>query len=143
MQLEIKSLEQIDKAAKKFLHFFTANIRHPSVKIFAFYGEMGAGKTTFIKALCKAAGVVDIVNSPSFSIINEYKNKTGGQVYHLDFFRIKSIEEAFDVGYEDYFYSDNYCFIEWPEKIEPLLPENTVKISIIVNTDNTRLLRLV
>ena len=91
---------------------------------------MGAGKTTFIKILCKNLGAVDIIQSPSFSIINEYKTRQGESVFHFDFYRIKKLEEAFDIGYEDYFYSGAYCFIEWPEPIEGLLPEDTVRVHI-------------
>jgi tRNA threonylcarbamoyladenosine biosynthesis protein TsaE len=108
---------------------------YPSARIFAFYGKMGVGKTTFIKVLCQFLGAVDIVQSPSFSIINEYKTKTRESVFHFDFYRIRKIEEAFDVGYEDYFYSGSWCFIEWPELIEELLPEGTVKVSITGETE--------
>ena len=101
-----------------------------SSRVFAFYGNMGTGKTTFIKAICHELGVTDIVQSPTFSIINEYKTKTGEPIYHFDFYRIKSIAEVFDIGYEDYLYSGNYCFMEWPELIEPLLPEDTVRVRI-------------
>jgi tRNA threonylcarbamoyladenosine biosynthesis protein TsaE len=103
---------------------------NPSGRVFAFYGQMGAGKTTFIKAICSELGVSDIVQSPTFSIINEYKTKAGELVFHFDFYRIRSIIEVFDIGYEDYLYSGNYCFIEWPELVESLLPENTVRIYI-------------
>jgi tRNA threonylcarbamoyladenosine biosynthesis protein TsaE len=103
---------------------------YPLSRVFAFYGKMGAGKTTFIKVLCQHLGAVDIVQSPSFAIINEYKTRTEESIFHFDFYRIRKIEEAFDIGYEDYFYSGSWCFIEWPELIEELLPEGTVKISI-------------
>ncbi len=106
---------------------------HPDARIFAFYGEMGAGKTTFIKALCKALGVYDMVNSPSFALINQYQTETDEPVFHFDFYRIKKIGEVLDIGYEDYFYSGSYCLIEWPEKIEHLLPEGTVKVSIVID----------
>ncbi|WDF55351.1 tRNA (adenosine(37)-N6)-threonylcarbamoyltransferase complex ATPase subunit type 1 TsaE [Mucilaginibacter sp. KACC 22063] len=98
-------------------------------RIFLFFGEMGAGKTTTIKALCAALGVEEAVTSPTFSIVNEYRGK-GNTVYHFDFYRLKSQSEAFDMGYEEYFYSDAYCFIEWPEKIADLLPEHFLKVSI-------------
>jgi tRNA threonylcarbamoyladenosine biosynthesis protein TsaE len=104
--------------------------------IVAFYGPMGAGKTTFIKAFCKHLGVTDEVNSPTFSLVNEYANAAGDVVYHFDFYRIKHISEAYDIGYENYFYSGYPCLIEWPEKIEQLLPEKHVKV-FIEATDNS------
>jgi tRNA threonylcarbamoyladenosine biosynthesis protein TsaE len=110
---------------------------YPDSRVFAFYGQMGAGKTTFIKVICHCLGAVDIVQSPSFSIINEYLTQQGESVFHFDFYRLKKIEEAFDIGYEDYFYSGSYCFIEWPELIEELLPEDTVKVSISGDSERT------
>jgi tRNA threonylcarbamoyladenosine biosynthesis protein TsaE len=110
--------------AKKLLMIFKDK------KMFAFSGKMGAGKTTFIKHLCKQLGAGDIAVSPSFSIVNEYTTKDGNTLYHFDFYRIKDIKEVFDIGYEEYFYSGNYCFIEWPEKIKELLPDNCVYIRI-------------
>ncbi len=101
-------------------------------KVIAFYGEMGAGKTTFIKALCAALGVKDATSSPTFSIINEYRSSSGEALYHFDFYRIKDTAEAFDMGYEDYFYSGRLCLIEWPEKIEALLPPGTLKVRLEV-----------
>jgi len=121
---EIKSLSEINHIAARFIQ------AHPADRIFAFYGEMGAGKTTFIKALCEEMQVLDYVTSPTFALINEYKTKDDNTIFHFDFYRIKSINEAFDFGYEDYFYSGDYCFIEWPELIEPLLPSIAVKVSI-------------
>ena len=99
-------------------------------KVFAFYGEMGAGKTTLIKALCQYMQVENVVNSPTFAIVNEYFSNEYKTIYHFDFYRIDTPEEAFDMGYEEYFYSGYYCFIEWPEKIEPLLPDNVFSIKI-------------
>ncbi len=104
-------------------------------RVFAFYGEMGAGKTTLIKALCQELGVTDNVSSPTFALVNVY-NGEPGEVYHFDVYRMKTIEELFDIGYEDYFFSGNYCFIEWPEKIEALLPEDAVKVMIRVSEDD-------
>ena len=104
----------------------------------AFYGSMGAGKTTFIKAICDVLGVTDTVNSPTFAIVNEYLAANGESVYHFDFYRIKKIEEAYDFGYEDYFYSGNLCLIEWPELIEELLPEETVRVKIEETTNGAR-----
>jgi len=121
---EINSLREINNIARKFLE------AHPADRIFAFYGKMGAGKTTFIKALCENLHVVDYVTSPTFALINEYETSTGHSIYHFDFYRIKNITEVFDFGYEDYFFSDEYCFIEWPELIEQLLPPNAIKVYI-------------
>lgn len=100
----------------------------PNQRVFAFFGPMGVGKTTFIQAICRVLGATDQASSPTFSIVNHYMTSTGDSLYHLDFYRIKSMEEAFDLGYEDYFYSGNYCFIEWPEKIETLLPDDCLAI---------------
>src|SRR5574344_422089 len=135
MEIKINSLDDIEGAAKQFL------AQMGESKIFAFYGGMGAGKTTFIKALCQQMGVTDVVNSPSFAIINEYTlPQTGGSIYHFDVYRIKKISEVYDIGYEDYFFSGNLNFIEWPELIEDLLPEDTVRLQIDVLPDHTRLL---
>ncbi len=117
-------LENINAAAAEFLRELGDK------RIVAFYGSMGAGKTTFIKAICDVLGVTDTVNSPTFAIVNEYLAANGESVYHFDFYRIKKIEEAYDFGYEDYFYSGNLCLIEWPELIEELLPEDTVRVKI-------------
>jgi tRNA threonylcarbamoyladenosine biosynthesis protein TsaE len=118
----IDSIDLLPSAAKQLLEQF------PSSRIFAFHGNLGAGKTTFIKALCKQLGVKDAMSSPSFSIINEYETGTGDLVYHFDLYRLKSAEEAFDTGMEDYLYCDNYCFIEWPERAEEILPPETVHV---------------
>lgn len=134
--IEIKKLEELQKAAKLFIETYKDK------KVFAFYGAMGVGKTTFIKALCEELEVVDIVNSPSFAIVYEYKTQGQGVIYHFDFYRIKNIEEAFDFGYEDYFYSDNYCFIEWPEKIDSLLPENCAKVYLEEQPDGSRTIKV-
>jgi tRNA threonylcarbamoyladenosine biosynthesis protein TsaE len=106
-------------------------------RIFLFYGDMGAGKTTLIKALCECLGTDEPVTSPTFSIVNEYIGK-GNRIYHFDFYRLKDQSEAFDMGYEEYFYSDAYCFIEWPEKIPGLLPEHYIRIQIKVIDNNSR-----
>jgi tRNA threonylcarbamoyladenosine biosynthesis protein TsaE len=100
------------------------------IKVFAFYGKMGAGKTTLIKSFCEALNVIDDVNSPTFSIINEYFTDKEESIFHFDFYRIKKIEEVFDIGYEEYIYSDKYCFLEWPELIKDLLPQEYVHIGI-------------
>lgn len=114
---------------------------YPDQRIFAFYGSMGAGKTTLIKAFCKVLDVQDITSSPSFAIVNNYRSLSGVNVYHFDFYRIKNIEEVLDIGYEDYFYCGDYCFIEWPEKILQLLPGNSVNIKITVSeADDSRII---
>ncbi len=134
MYIEINDLSEIHQAARQFL----AEIDNQNV--FAFYGDMGAGKTTFIKAVCEELGVQEPVTSPTFAIINEYRDKKGKSVYHFDFYRIKKLEEVFDFGYEDYFYSGNLCFIEWPELVESLLPENVVRLSLRQTENGARIL---
>lgn len=125
MEIKIQSLDQIHEAAREFIAAMGDNT------VFAFYGKMGAGKTTFIKAICEELGVSDVITSPTFAIVNEYRSDEGGElIYHFDFYRIKKLEEAYDMGYEDYFYSGALCFIEWPELIEELLPESTAKVTI-------------
>ena len=111
--------------------------------VIAFYGSMGAGKTTLIKDLCHRMGVTDEVNSPTFAIVNEYVTEEGESVYHFDFYRIKKLEEAYDIGYENYFYSGNLCLIEWPELIEPLLPERYLRVDIRLGaTDDERIINV-
>ena len=127
--IEIPSLEKIQTAAREFVSCIGEN------RIFSFTGKMGAGKTTFIKAICEELGVTEIVNSPTFSIINEYTTSDGKTIYHFDFYRISSINEAKDIGVEDYFYSENICFLEWAENIASLLPDSIINI-IIKETDN-------
>ena len=129
---KVTSLHSLKKVAKKLISEF------PDQRIFAFYGKMGAGKTTFIQDICRYLGTTDNITSPTFALINEYKTPENTSIFHFDFYRIKDLEEAFDLGYEDYFYSGNYCFIEWPEKIESLLPENVVEVKIEVDEDESR-----
>ena len=134
MEIKINSIEDLPKAA----HDFIANMGDNTV--FAFYGEMGAGKTTFIKAVCDALGVEDEVNSPTFAIVNEYRSATAELIYHFDCMRIKEIDEALDFGFEDYMECGALCFIEWPEKVEELLPGDVVKVKINVTEDGSRTL---
>ncbi len=131
---EISSLGVINKVAEKFIE------AHPADRLFAFYGKMGSGKTTFIKALCERFQVVDYVTSPTFALINVYETKQAQEIFHFDFYRIKSMDELFDLGYEEYFFSDKYCFIEWPELIEPLLPSNTVRVTITETESGSRII---
>ncbi len=133
MEIKIDSLDNIKEAAKQFVAAIDQNT------VFAFYGKMGAGKTTFTKAVCEELGVTDTVASPTFAIVNEYRSDTTGElIYHFDFYRIKKLDEVYDMGYEDYFYSGALCFIEWPELIEELLPEDAVKVNIVENEDGSR-----
>jgi tRNA threonylcarbamoyladenosine biosynthesis protein TsaE len=119
-------------------HFLKETAGH---RIFAFYGQMGSGKTTLIKALCREMGVIDTVTSPSFTLVNEYKRPGDVPVFHFDFYRIKKISEVLDFGIEEYFDSASPCFMEWPEMIEPLLPPETLKVSISVMNDGSRVIR--
>ena len=141
MEIKIQDLAHINEAAKAFVE----NIGDHTV--FAFYGKMGAGKTTFIKAVCEELGVEDVITSPTFAIINEYSignhkvqnSKLKVQsIFHFDFYRIKKLEEVYDMGYEDYFYSGALCFIEWPELIEEILPNDAVRVSIVEQDDGSR-----
>ena len=135
MTITIKSIESIADSAREFI------AQMGDRKVFAFYGAMGAGKTTFVKALCEAMGVTDTVNSPTFAIVNEYDTPSGHPIYHFDFYRIKRLAEVYDMGYEDYFYGRGLCFIEWPELVEELLPEETVKVTIEEQADGIRVVR--
>ena len=133
MRLTIDNIDNIRQAAREFVN----NIGDSHV--IAFYGKMGAGKTTFIKAICEELGVEDVITSPTFAIVNEY-TAANGPIYHFDFYRIKKLEEVYDMGYEDYFYNGGLCLIEWPELIEQLLPEDAVKVSISEQPDGSRLI---
>lgn len=137
MEIRIDSLENIREAARQFVGSMGEST------VFAFYGKMGAGKTTFIKAVCEELGVEDVITSPTFAIVNEYRSDTGGElIYHFDFYRIKKLEEVYDMGYEDYFYSGALCLIEWPELIEELLPGDAKKVCVTEREDGSRVVTL-
>ena len=135
MEITIKSLDEIQQAADDFVAAMGDNT------VFALYGPMGVGKTTFTKAVCERLGVKDNITSPTFAIVNEYRSTADELIYHFDFYRIKKLEEVYDMGYEDYFYSGAICFIEWPELIEELLPLDAVKVTLSENSDGTRSVR--
>lgn len=137
MRINVHEIHELDGAAKKIISFAG------DYKVWLFSGELGAGKTTLIKDICKNFGVEDIVNSPTFSLVNEYLDKGGSKYYHLDFYRIRNEEEAFDIGAEEYLYSGNYCFVEWPSKIPSLLPAKRLSISIQVEENGSRSLNVV
>ena len=130
------SIDNIHDAAKTFVENMGDG------KVFAFYGKMGAGKTTFVKAVCECLGVEDVITSPTFAIVNEYTSATTGDaIYHFDFYRIKKLEEVYDMGYEDYFYGGSLCFLEWPELIEDLLPEDATKVTIEETENGARVVK--
>ena len=144
MTVKIQNIETIREAAREYIN------NMGEARVFAFYGKMGAGKTTFVKAICEELGVEDVITSPTFAIINEYTitqhpspithhPSPNTRVYHFDFYRIKKLEEVYDMGYEDYFYSGALCFIEWPELIEEILPDDAVRVSITEQEDGSRL----
>ena len=138
ISIVIKDIDHIREAAREFIEHIGER------RVFAFYGKMGAGKTTFVKAICEELGVDDVITSPTFAIINEYSLTshllplTSDSIYHFDFYRIKKLEEVYDMGYEDYFYSGALCFIEWPELIEDILPDDAVRVSIAEQEDGSR-----
>ena len=144
MEIRIENLDNIRAAAREFIQHMG------EARVFAFYGKMGAGKTTFVKAICEELGVEDVITSPTFAIINEYSIDNHDvqrstfnvqRIYHFDFYRIKKLEEVYDMGYEDYFYSGALCFIEWPELIEEILPDDAVRVNIIEQQDGSRLVK--
>ena len=135
--IQIQSEADLPQAARSFIAAMQDRT------IFAFYGKMGVGKTTFIKALCEEMGIVDVVNSPTFAIVNEYHTAAADKhIFHFDFYRIKRLEEVYDMGYEDYLYSGDVCLLEWPELIEQLLPEDTVRVNLTENADGSRTLTM-
>ncbi len=134
MKIIIKNKRYLPSAARKLLEYAGES------RIFAFYGSLGAGKTTIIKAVCKLLGASDIPGSPSFTLVNEYRTQSGESLYHIDFYRIKNIREVFDLGIEEYLYGRCYCFMEWPEMAEEVLPEKTVKVLITVGKNEERII---
>lgn len=136
MEIQIKNIDGLQFAASQFVDNIGSN------RVFAFYGKMGAGKTTFIKAVCQVLGVHDVVTSPTFAIVNEYTSGQGDPIYHFDFYRVKNLVEVYDIGYEEYFYSGCLCLMEWPELIAEILPEDTVRVDIKVNDDDTRIITI-
>lgn len=132
MEIKIENIDHIREAAREFIQHIGDH------RVFAFYGKMGAGKTTFVKAICEELGVDDVITSPTFAIVNEYSLPSQEALYHFDFYRIKKLEEVYDMGYEDYFYSGNLCLIEWPELIEELLPEDALRVTIEEQPDGSR-----
>ena len=124
MKITIQNIDELPSVAKKLLSEF------PEERFYAFFGSMGVGKTTLIKEICSQIGVFQNVCSPTFAIVNEYSDGNGDPVYHFDFYRLKNLAEAYDIGYEEYFYSGCWCFTEWTEKIEPLLPDHYLRIDI-------------
>jgi len=136
MNILIKDKRHLSAAAKQLLRY------SGDKKIFAFYGSMGAGKTTIIKAICENLGAVDIVSSPTFTLVNEYRTSTGETLFHIDLYRIKKQEEVYDFGIEEYLTGESYCFMEWPELIEELLPPETLIIRISVDNNEQRILSL-
>ena len=140
MTIRINDIDQIRAAARAFIE------NMGEARVFAFYGKMGAGKTTFVKAICEELGVNDVITSPTFAIVNEYTPSSpllppSSKIYHFDFYRIKKLEEVYDMGYEDYFYSGALCFIEWPELIEDILPDDAMRVSITEQPDGSRLVK--
>jgi tRNA threonylcarbamoyladenosine biosynthesis protein TsaE len=134
MKIIIRNKKHLTAAAEKFLKHFGEN------RLFAFYGAMGAGKTTIIKAICKVLGAIDIVSSPTFTLVNEYRTSKGETLYHIDFYRIKKQVEVFDFGIEEYLTGESYCFMEWPELVEEILPEETITVRISVDENEVRTL---
>jgi tRNA threonylcarbamoyladenosine biosynthesis protein TsaE len=136
MNIIIKDKKHLHSATRELLKHYGKN------KIFAFYGGMGAGKTTIIKAICEELGAADIISSPTFTLVNEYITLSGDTIYHIDFYRIKKQEEVFDIGIEEYLTGDSWCFMEWPELIEEILPDETIRVRITVDDNEQRILSI-
>jgi len=136
MEIVIKDKKHLHTSARELLKL------NDGKKIFAFYGGMGAGKTTIIKAICEELGAIDIISSPTFTLVNEYKTEKGETIYHIDFYRIKKQEEVFDFGVEEYLTGDSWCFMEWPGLVEEILPPETVKVCITVDDNEQRILSI-
>lgn len=136
MTIEVTDKKHLDSAARKLIK------NSGEKRIFAFYGAMGSGKTTFIKAICNVLGAADIVSSPTFTLVNEYRTTEGESIYHIDFYRIKKQEEVLDFGIEEYLTGESWCFMEWPELVENILPEDMVKVRITVGADDRRILTI-
>ena len=136
MKIVIQHKKDIPAAASKLLKYSAGS------RIFAFYGSMGAGKTTIIKAICKLLGATDLISSPTFTIINEYRRKSESALYHIDLYRIKKAMEVYDIGIEEYLSGTSYCFIEWPELVEDMLPEGSIRVDITVGDNEQRILRV-
>jgi tRNA threonylcarbamoyladenosine biosynthesis protein TsaE len=136
MEIIIKDKKHLHSAVKKLMDYCRGS------KIFAFYGPMGSGKTTIIKTICETMDAEDIISSPTFTLVNEYRTKKGESLYHIDFYRIRKTEEVFDFGIEEYLYSNSYCFMEWPELVENILPPETIRIQIRVGDNESRILSL-
>jgi tRNA threonylcarbamoyladenosine biosynthesis protein TsaE len=134
VKIVIKTKKELRSSVKKLLD------QTKGKKIYAFYGAMGAGKTTIIKALCEYLGATDLVSSPTFTLVNEYRTSNGESMYHIDFYRIKKHDEVFDFGIEEYLTGEKYCFMEWPELVEDILPEETVRVRISVEDNESRTL---
>ncbi|HKK10038.1 MAG TPA: tRNA (adenosine(37)-N6)-threonylcarbamoyltransferase complex ATPase subunit type 1 TsaE [Bacteroidales bacterium] len=134
MKIELNSLEELPLAAEKLIGGYEAE------RVFAFFGKMGAGKTTFIKQICTHLEVEDVVTSPTFALINEYLTTSGNPVFHFDFYRIEKSSEAVNIGFDEYIYSDEYCLIEWPEKVEAILPEKYVRVTITEKENGKRVI---
>lgn len=134
---KINSIEELSKVSDLLISW------RDKSNIIAFYGNMGAGKTTLVKNLCAKMGVQDEVNSPTFALVNEYQTESFDSIFHFDFYRIKSLEEVFDIGYEDYFYGGSLCLLEWPELIDPLMPEHFIQVEITLgDTDDSRVIKV-